>query len=391
MYSLLVRLFIKDYKNTGDANVRRAYGELAGILGVGLNIMLFLGKYIAGFLSGSIAIMADAFNNLSDAGSSVITLIGFRYSGKKADMEHPFGHGRVEYISGFIVSMAIILVGIELLKSSFGKIFNPTPVEESTLVFGVLAVSILVKLYMCFYNRKAAGQIDSSTMNATAMDSFSDSIATSVVLISMLTEKYTGFQIDGYCGLLVALFIIYAGYNAAKDTISPLLGKMPSEEYVKQIEEIVMAHDEIIGMHDLVVHDYGAGRVLISLHGEVSGNENIFVLHDAIDRIEHELNEKLGCEAVIHMDPIVENDIFVDELKSTINNNIKALGFNITMHDFRVVKGTTHTNIIFDIVIPYDLKISDSEIKEKVEDIVMKTGENHIPVIKIDKAYTKLK
>ncbi len=387
MFSILSRIFIKDYKNTSDATVRRAYGELASILGIVLNIFLFIGKYMAGFISGSIAIMADAFNNLTDAGSSIITLIGFKYAGKKADEEHPFGHGRIEYVAGFIVSMAIIMVGIELLKSSIDKILHPSVVETSMASFVVLIMAIAVKMYMSFYNTKVGDKINSPTMKATALDSFTDTIATFVVMVSMLISKYAHINIDGYCGVLVALFIMYAGYGAAKDTMTPLIGKSPSKEFVKEIESIVMAHEEILGMHDLVVHDYGPGRMLISLHGEVSGEEDVYVTHDAIDRIEHELNTKLGCEAVIHMDPIAVNDEFVKELREKLETGIKNYSKKITMHDLRVVKGNTHNNIIFDIVVPYDVKDSDVEVKKNIESIVMSLGDNYIPVITVDKSY----
>lgn len=331
MITLLAKMFIKNKENVKNEKVRRQYGVLSSIVGISLNIILFLIKYLAGVISGSIAITADAFNNLSDAGSSVITLIGFQFSGKKPDAEHPFGHGRFEYISGFIVSMAIILVGFELAKSSFTKILTPSMIESSNLAILILVISIGVKLYMYTYNTRIGKKIESETMKATALDSFSDSIATLVVLLSMIVMRKTGVLIDGWSGMVVAIFILYTGYSAAKDTLSPLLGQVPDPKLVQQIEEIVMSHEEVSGIHDLIVHDYGPGRLMISLHGEVAGDGDIFKLHDAIDRIENELNTKLGCEAVIHMDPIVVNDEQVIRMREQIEEKIKAISPEISI------------------------------------------------------------
>jgi cation diffusion facilitator family transporter len=360
---------------------------LSSIVGIGLNILLFIGKYVAGIISGSIAITADAFNNLSDAGSSAITLIGFKFSGRKPDAEHPFGHGRIEYISGFIVSVAIILVGFELGKSSMVKIITPSPVETSTISIIILMVSIGVKVYMSIYNTRIGKKIDSAAMKATATDSLSDSIATSVVLLSMIVMKVTNLAIDGWSGIIVAVFILYAGYSAAKDTISPLLGQVPNSEFIHHIEEIVLAHEEIIGIHDLVVHDYGPGRIMISLHGEVPGDGDIFMLHDAIDRIEVELNTKLGCESVIHMDPVAVKDETIIKLHKEVEQKVKSINPIISIHDFRMVKGPTHSNIIFDAVVPYGFELSDEEVKIQIESIIVSSWEECIPVIKIDKSY----
>lgn len=387
MVTLLAKIFMKDKENMNDTKVRRAYGMLSSIVGILLNILLFLGKYFAGIISGSIAITADAFNNLSDAGSSVITLIGFQFSGKKPDAEHPFGHGRIEYVSGFIVSMAIILVGFELAKSSVAKIISPSTIETNFITIIILIVSILVKLYMFLYNRNIGKRIDSEAMKATATDSLSDSLATFLVLLSVIVMKVTNIAIDGWGGIFVALFILYAGYNAAKDTISPLLGQVPDASFVQQIEEIVMAHEEIVGIHDLVVHDYGPGRLMISLHGEVPGDGDIFKLHDAIDRIENELNTKLGCEAVIHMDPIVVKDEEVLKIRATVEAMVKQIHNDLTIHDFRLIKGPTHTNMLFDIVVPYQFSISDDEVKNQIESMITDTFEQCIPVIKVDKSY----
>lgn len=387
MISLLAGLFIKDHQNYHNEKVRCSYGMLCSITGIFLNIILFAGKYFAGILSGSMAITADAFNNLSDAGSSFITLIGFKFSGKKPDSTHPFGHGRIEYIAGLAVSVLIIIMGVELAQSSFDKIIHPVALDSSLVAMGILVASICVKIYMALYNTSVSKKIDSAAMKATATDSLSDSIATSVVLISIIFTRFTHINIDGYCGILVALFIMYAGYNAAKDTLSPLLGQSPDPDFVKSIEEIVMAHPEIIGIHDLIVHDYGPGRVMISLHGEVPGDRDIFELHDAIDCIENELNTKLNCESVIHMDPIEVNNEVVNAMRKKVKDIIATYDNNITIHDFRMVTGPTHSNIIFDAVMPHSYSISKDELRDKLKNLVEAACDNCFAVIKVDSSY----
>ena len=390
MVTLLAKLFIRKRtpEEAADSQVvRRVYGVLCGAVGIALNILLFLGKLFAGSLSGSIAIMADAFNNLSDAGSSLITLIGFRMAGQKPDPEHPFGHGRIEYISGFIVAIAILLMGFELLTSSIEKIVSPEPVAFSGLTAAILVVSILVKLYMCFYNRRIGKRIDSAAMRATAMDSLSDCVATTVVLAAMLIGHWTNLMIDGWCGLLVALFILYAGLNAAKETIGPLLGEPPSKELVEQIEQYVMSHESVIGIHDLVVHNYGPGRMMISLHAEVPASGDILELHDMIDNIEHGLREQMGCEAVIHMDPVVTDDETLTALCKTVRAFATEIDPAITIHDFRMVTGPTHTNLIFDAVVPYRCRLSDEAVRKAFEDRIRALDGNYFAVVEIDKAF----
>lgn len=387
MITLLSRLLIKDYKDYKNPEVRRRYGMITSIVGICLNIFLFAGKYFAGRISGSIAIMADAVNNLSDAGSSFMTLVGFKFSGMKPDKEHPFGHGRFEYLSGLFVSMAIILMGFELFKSSIQKVMNPTQVNMDTLAMAILVVSIGVKIYMAVYNLTTSKKIESAAMKATGMDSLSDSISTTVVLLSAIVSRVFQWNVDGYCGIMVALFILYAGVNAAKETISPLLGTAPSKELVEEITKIVMAHEEIVGIHDLIVHDYGPGRMIISLHGEVSGEENVFVLHDVIDCIERELADKLNCEAVIHMDPIAVNDELVNTTRAEVERIVKELGEGFSIHDFRMVTGTTHTNVIFDILVPYGTAMEDAEIQKFVEQRILAHWGNYYAVIKVDKSY----
>ena len=387
MITLLSRIFIKNHDQAEDQGVRRAYGMLCSIVGIGLNVLLFMGKYLAGVLSGSIAITADAFNNLSDAGSSFITLVGFRFSGMKPDADHPFGHGRFEYISGFGVSMVIMLMGFELLKTSIEKIRTPEPEEAGVLPVLILCVSICVKLYMSYYNRKIGTRIDSEAMKATAMDSLSDSVATLAVLFSMMVAHFTGYNIDGWCGCIVACFVLYAGYSAARDTLNPLLGQPPSPEFVEEIKKLVLAHEEIIGIHDLVVHDYGPGRRMISLHGEVPGNSDIFEIHDVIDRIEKELNQKLGCEAVIHMDPIEVNNEKVAEIRRILALKIAERLEGVTIHDLRMVQGPTHTNLVFDAVVPYGFHRTHAQVKEEIEKIVQETWENYYAVIQVEQSY----
>lgn len=384
MISILSKIFIRGKEGSAK---RKAYGTLCSIVGILLNVFLFAGKYFAGIISGSVAITADAFNNLSDAGSSFITLVGFLFAGKKPDLDHPFGHGRFEYISGFVVSIAILLMGFELLRSSVDKIIHPKPVDTSTLTMVILLVSIAVKLYMAFYNRSVGRKIGSAAMEATAIDSLSDSVATTVVLLAMLVMRFAGINIDGVCGVLVAVFILYAGIRAAKETLDPLMGLAPDKEFVEQVEQIVMSHDMVKGIHDLVVHDYGPGRRMISLHAEVPGDHDIFEIHDLIDRIERELDEKLVCEAVIHMDPIETDNEEVARMRDLVAGQVKLIDDRMTIHDFRMVTGNTHTNLIFDAVAPYDLKMSTEQVKNKIEELVQDLEGNYYAVVHIDQSY----
>ena len=389
MITLLAKLFISNHQQFTSPSVRLRYGVLCGAVGICFNILLFTGKIIAGTLTGSIGITADAFNNLSDAGSASISLIGFRLSEQKADKEHPFGHGRFEYIAGLIVSMIILIMGIELAKTSVTKIITPEPVTFSILAVCVLGASILVKLYMFFYNRGIGKKIDSPTMRATAMDSFSDVTATSVVLISTLIAKWTGWNIDGWAGLAVALFILYTGVRAAKETISPLLGQPPERAFVEQIEQIVLPQEGIIGMHDLVVHDYGPGRVMVSLHAEVPADGNLIHLHDTVDNTEKLLNHACGCEAVIHMDPIAVNDAETDRLHEEVKSLINTLDPQLSLHDFRVVPGPTHTNLVFDLVVPFGFRLSDEEVRKAISERVHALEGRCYAVIQIDKLSVK--
>lgn len=388
MITFLASLFIKDSKNYKEPSVRQAYGVLSGAVGIGLNILLFFGKWLAGMISGSIAITADAFNNLSDAGSSIITLIGFRLSGQEPDPEHPFGHGRMEYISGLLVSVAILVMGLELIWSSIGKLRSPEPIESSALVFGILIASILVKLYMFFYNHSLSKKIESAAMKATSVDSLSDTVATTLVLIATLISKYTGLLLDGWFGILVGLFILYTGGSTLKETIDLLLGQPPKQEFIDEIKEIVLGHSMVHGVHDLIVHDYGPGRVMISLHAEVDVNGDIQDIHEQIDHIEHELQKKLHCSATIHMDPIVTDDKEVLAMKAKVEEMVHFLDESFSMHDFRMVKGSTRTNLIFDVEVPRKTSYTDNEIvnwlKERIHEL---PGSKYFAVIQIDHEY----
>ena len=387
MIGLLARWLIPNREDVRAPEVRSAYGTLCGAVGIAFNALLFLGKLLAGSISGSIAVTADAFNNLSDAGSSLITLIGFRMAGRKPDPQHPFGHGRIEYISGYIVALAILLMGVELLVSSIEKIAAPEPVEFSPLTVGILAATILVKLYMAFYNRRIGARIGSTAMRAAATDSLSDCVATGVVLLSTLIGHWTGLHIDGWCGLLVALFILYAGFGAARETVGPLLGEPPTKEYVQQIEEFVLSHEGVVGIHDLIVHNYGPGRSMISLHVEVPANGDILELHDMIDNIEHGLRDRMGCDTVIHMDPVVTDDEHVQTLRETVRGFAEEIDPAITIHDFRMVSGPTHTNLIFDAVVPFRFRLSDEEVRRRLAERVRTIDGNYYAVIEIDKSH----
>ena len=387
MIHFIAKFLIPDYKNIASPNVRNAYGALCGIIGIILNVILFAIKFLAGLLSGAISVMADAFNNLTDAGSSVITLIGFRMAGQKPDKHHPFGHGRIEYISGLIVSMIIILVGFELGKSSFEKILSPeTPLFSWTAVI-ILVCSVFAKAYMAFYNFSIGKKITSSAMKATAYDSLSDCVATSVVLICLLISHFTDINIDAYCGIAVSVFILFSGIRSAKETMDPLLGTPPEKELIDEITSLVYAHSGVEGIHDLIIHDYGPGRMMISLHAEVPSDANLIETHDMIDNIEKDLRAKLGCDAVIHMDPIATDDEHTLATKEKIIALIGCVDSRLTLHDFRMVKGPTHTNVLFDLVVPFGMLKSEDELRENVQTIVKTIDPTYYSVINIDKSY----
>lgn len=374
MINFIAKHWIPDYRNYQDKYVRQQYGILCGIAGIFLNVFLFAGKLFVGWLSHSIAIMADAFNNLSDAGSSLILLFGFRLSGQKPDPEHPFGHGRLEYVSGLIVSVIIMVMAVELMKSSGQKILHPEEVVWHTWTLVVLVISILVKLYMFTYNRSYGNKIASAAMGATALDSISDAVATFVVLVSTVVSHFTGLQIDGVCGMLVGIFIMYAGISAAKDTINPLLGQPAEDCFVERVHEIVLSRKEILGMHDLVVHNYGPGRTMLSLHAEVPVDGSLVELHEVIDEVEHQISDELGCTAVIHMDPIWAKDEETQKMKKEMEADLKLIDPSLALHDFRMVRCTGHMKLFFDIQEPYSCKIEEKELVKRLQDHV---AENH--------------
>ena len=393
MIHLLVKLATYKHRKMGhsgqmeEGEERTINGIVCGWAGIVFNISLFLLKYMAGVMSGSVAIIADAFNNLSDSGSSIITLLGFRMSAKKPDGDHPYGHGRIEYVAGLMVSLLIFLMGFELLKAAITKIIHPTGVNTGIMVIVILIISILVKCYMAYYNYSIGKKINSAALNATAMDSLSDCVATTAVLLAMIIQYFTDWKIDGWIGLFVAGVVLYAAYSAAKDTIQPLLGMPPNQKFVDEVETIVLSHDIVEGIHDLVVHDYGPGRCMISLHAEVAGDKDIFLIHDEIDHIETELNEKLGCESTIHMDPIAMNNEVVSQNREIVEKLIEQFNEHYTTHDFRMVIGPTHTNLIFDVLIPRDEKVDEVELREQIENEVRKMNPDYYAVIKIDRSY----
>lgn len=385
MFQLLSKLFIKNHEDYTDPKVRQSYGILAGAVGILLNFLLFAAKALAGLLSHSIAITADAFNNLSDAGSSVITLIGFRLSGQEADSDHPYGHGRIEYLSGLVVAAIILLMGVELIKSSFSKILHPKLPDFSPVIVFILTLSILVKLYMYMYNHRISVRIDSAAMKATAADSLNDCIATAAVLASSLIGHFTGVSIDGWCGLIVGIFILRAGIEAAKDTIDPLLGKAPDPAFVEHIRSIVLSHPEVLDVHDLLVHDYGPGRMMISLHAEVPAEGDFLKLHDIIDNIERELQTTLSCSAVIHMDPVLTKDSETSRLHEIVSSLAKQLDPSVSVHDLRLVKGPTHTNVIFDVAVPFQFRMDDPEIRAYFSEKIRLLDGSYFCVVNIDK------
>ena len=369
MLKFLAKLFIKTPREYDDPATRRAYGVLCGAIGILLNILLFAGKFIAGSLAKSVAVTADAFNNLADAGSSVITMIGFRLAGQKPDKEHPFGHGRFEYIAGLLVSAAIILMGVELLKTSVEKIIAPQAVEFSVLTAVILVFSVAVKIYMAVYNGSLGKKLASPALAAAARDSLSDSIATAVVLVSSAVGHFLRINIDGWCGAAVAVFVLRAGIMSVRDTLAPLLGTEPDPEFVKRINDIVLSYPEISAIHDLIIHDYGPGRQIISLHAEMptESGSDILKLHDIVDNAERRLRQELGCDATIHLDPVAAEDEQTQMLHERMEAALFEINSGLTMHDFRIVPGPTHTNLIFDVVVPYDNKMPQAEILEKIE------------------------
>lgn len=387
MTNLLIRLFVPNFQDTGNAAVHESYGRLSGLVGIATNLLLFAGKIAVGVFFHSIAIMADAFNNLSDSASSLVTLIGFKLSGKPADAEHPYGHARMEYISGLVVSFIILMVGIQLVQTSFGKILHPEKMEFGVVIFVVLAASILLKLWQSLFYKKIAKTIDSATLAATGADSLNDVLTTSAVLLSTLFTRFTGINLDGWMGMAVAVFVIIAGVRLIMNTSSPLLGLAPTRELVDQIYARIMSYQGILGLHDLNVHNYGPGRCFASVHCEVPAGEDIMVSHDIIDNIERDFLHDMNIHLVIHLDPVVTGDERTNRLKAVVERLIDEVSPDISMHDFRVVWGTTHSNLIFDVVVPYRFKWTDEELKTILIDKIHRVNENYHAVVVVDHSY----
>ncbi|MDD4769126.1 MAG: cation diffusion facilitator family transporter [Eubacteriales bacterium] len=387
MTNFLIRLFVRDYKNTASARVRERYGQFAGIMGIVSNFLLFLIKIIAGTVFHSIAVTADAVNNLSDSGSSLVTLVGFKLSGKPADAEHPYGHARIEYISGLIVSFIIVFLGIQLIRSSVAKILKPTPAEFSWVLAAALVLSILIKFWQALFYSRIGGLIKSTTIKATAVDSRNDVLATTAVLAAATISHFSGFNLDGYMGVVVALFILASGIKLVMETSDPLLGTAPKKELVQSIYTKIHSYDGILGIHDLTVHSYGPGRHFASVHCEVSASEDIMVSHDLIDNIERDFMEELGIHLVIHLDPIDIDDERTNALRAEVTALVRGISPMLDIHDFRVVWGVTHSNLIFDIEVPFGFELEDSQLKEIVTAKIRALDSSYNAIITIDHDY----
>lgn len=387
MTNFLIRLFIKDRNNVKSPEVRRAYGTLGSVVGIIFNLILAIGKYTVGFLFGAISLMADGINNLSDAGSQIISFISFKMAAKPADRDHPFGHARIEYVASMIVSFIVLLIGWNLLSDSIKKIFSPEKATEfSWLMIIVLGISVIVKLWLCFFNRKLADRIGSSVMKATAADSLSDAIATAAVLVAMLVFKFTGFDADGYMGVAVAIVIFIAGIKILNETKNAILGESADPEIVENVKRIVGEFPDALGIHDMVVHSYGPGQTIVTLHIEVDGERSVFESHDMIDMIERRLNSELGIHANIHMDPIVTNDEEIKHMREVVRGIVKGIDGRIDIHDFRFVRGVTHTNLIFDVNVPFEIKMSDSDLKNEISRKISEYNEEYFAVMTVDRS-----
>lgn len=390
MGKLLIRIFVKDHENTDDPRVRERYGKFAGVVGIVSNLILCIMKILIGLVSRSIAIIADGINNLADASSSIITLVGFKLASQPEDEDHPYGHARIEYLTGLFISIVIIVIGLQLLRTSIDKILHPDPLEFSYLTIIILVAAILIKLWQSLFNRSIGRKIRSVTLMATAADSRNDVISTSVVLISVIVGKFTGIQIDGYMGCLVALFIIWSGIQLVRETTSPLLGEAPDHELVNSITEIVKKEPGVLGIHDLMVHNYGPGKIFASMHIEVDADGDLMESHDMIDNIEKTVKEALRVEFVVHMDPVKTDDPLITKMKKIIADALQPLDGVDNIHDFRIVPGPTHTNIIFDVVLSAGCRLSEKEITEIAAEAARAADEKFYVVITFDRAYTQL-
>lgn len=387
MTNFLIRLFIRGYRDINNSGVRERYGAFAGIVGIVSNLLLFAVKIVVGTVFNSIAITADAVNNLSDSGSSLVTLFGFKLSGKPADAQHPFGHARIEYISGLVISFIVIILGVQLVQGSVAKIINPEEVQFSYILVFALVVSILIKLWQASFYRQLARRIQSSALSAAAVDSRNDVFSTAVVLIGVFIARWTGLYLDGYLGLIVALFILVSGVKLVIETSNPLLGTVPSKELVEEIYARVLSYEGILGMHDLVVHNYGANNIFASVHCEVPSSQDIMISHDIIDNIERDIKEEMGIDMVVHMDPIDVDDERTNQLRETTGEIIQGISPQIGMHDFRVVWGITHSNLIFDIEVPHEFPIADADLVAQIKAGIKALDSSYEVIITVDHDY----
>jgi cation diffusion facilitator family transporter len=387
MTTALIKKFVPHYEQIHDSKVRASYGILAGSVGIIGNLLLFVFKLTAGVLSGAVSIIADAFNNLSDAGSSVVTLLSFKMAEKPPDIEHPFGHGRIEYLAGLFISIAIILVGVELFRTSLQKIFSPEEITVDFIAVGILIVSIVVKFWMAAFNKNLGKRIKSAAMEATSVDSLSDCVATTVVLLAMGIYYFTGINIDGFAGIGVAIFVFYSGIMTAKDTLQPLLGQAPDVDFVEAIEQIVNANPIVVGLHDLIVHDYGPGRRFVSLHVEVPASMDMMEAHELIDGIEYKLRRSCGCEVTIHMDPIIIDNPKLAIMREAVARAIAKIDEGIGMHDFRVTKSCNGFNLIFDVEVVFGFKYSDADLKKRIQKDVFVLNKTYNTVVKVSHSY----
>ena len=390
MTALLLKTFVKDYDKTDQSSVRTAYGKLAGFVGILCNIILFTSKILIGTFSGSVSITADAVNNLSDASSSIISLLGFKLAEKPADAEHPYGHGRYEYLSALSVAVLIIIIGFELFKSSIGKIINPSSVNFSLVLVVVLSLSIIMKLWMMIFNKKLGKKIKSDTLIATAQDSRNDVISTLAVLVAAVISALTDLELDGWIGLCVAIFILISGFSLIKNTLDPMLGKAPDAEFVKEIRNRIMSYEGVLGVHDLMIHDYGPCRQFASVHVEMAAEEDVLVSHDIIDNIEYDFAREMGLNLIVHYDPIITKNELVSNMRYEIQELVKTVNQNLSIHDLRVVPGISHTNLVFDCLADFDPEMTDAELKNKISNAVKTVHPEYNCVITIDRNYAPI-
>ncbi len=388
MTEMLIKKFIKNPEDIDNPKVRRSYGTLSSFVGIICNIFLFCAKYLLGTFSNSISIVSDAFNNLTDSAGCIVTLLGYKMSSKPADKNHPFGHGRMEYLSTLTIAIIILMVGFELLKNSFSKIIHPDELKFSIITIISLILSVCLKLWMSFFNNKLGKKINSGVLIATSKDSKTDAVATSATIIAIITSLFTKFPVDGVIGILVSIFIMKSGYDIIKDTIDDLLGKPADPELVKSIKEYIQQSDKIIGIHDLIIHNYGPGNMIASCHAEVRSDEDFIAVHDSIDIIEREIYSKLNILMTIHMDPVEVDNELVNKCKSRILEIVETIDDSLCIHDFRIVTGETHTNLVFDLVVPYGFKYKNEDIKKIIDDNLKDDEIKYFTVITFDSSYT---